>query len=98
MGAEGSTGRCGRCHAGRVHTNRIQASAVGLALGAVLSLPALVVLALVTGDVAETAAAWPYVAAPLLLIGAALGAVAGGRRTPVHVPVEARTYREPPAP
>ena len=58
----------------------MQAAVVGLAIGGVLSLPALVVLALVTGDAGQTAAAWPAVAGPLLVLGAGLGLLAGGLR------------------
>ncbi len=64
----------------------MQAAVVGLSLGAVLSLPALVVLALVTGDAGQTAAAWPAVAVPLWVLGTALGALAGGLRRPVVAP------------
>ena len=65
----------------------MQSAAVGLAMGAVLSLPALVVLALGTGDAEQTAAAWPAVAAPLLVLGAGLGLLAGGFRRPAVIRV-----------
>ena len=71
---------------GSVHSIRMQATAVGLAIGGVLSLPALVVLALVTGDAGQTAAAWPAVAGPLLVLGAGLGLLAGGLRRPAVAP------------
>ena len=67
----------------------MQAAAVGLTLGVVLSLPAFVVLALVTGDAGQTAAAWPSVAVPLWVLGTGLGLLAGGLRTPVAVTVRA---------
>ena len=84
---EGSTGRFGGCDAGLVRSIRMQAAAVGLAIGGVLSLPALVVLALVTGDAGQTAAAWPAVAGPLLVLGAGLGLLAGGLRRSAVIPV-----------
>lgn len=64
----------------------MQAAAVGLTLGVVLSLPTLVVLALVTGDAGQTAAAWLSVAVPLWVLGTGLGLLAGGLRTPVPAP------------
>lgn len=77
-------------------TNRLQASAAGLAFGAVLSVPPFVVLAVVTGEAGEAVAAWAPVAAPLWLLGAGLGALAGGRRQQVPVPVEVRARRDDP--
>lgn len=58
----------------------MEGALVGLGLGGVFSLPALVVLAIVSGDVTEGVGTWAYVAAPMAAVGAALGALAGGRR------------------
>lgn len=58
----------------------MEGALVGFGVGGVISLPGLVVLAIVTGDASETVGTWWVVAAPLAAVGAALGALAGGRR------------------
>ncbi|WP_392543558.1 hypothetical protein [Oryzobacter telluris] len=63
-----------------MRTIRMQAAAVGLALGVVLSLPALVVLVIVTEDAAQAVGAWPAVAVPLWVLGTGLGLLLGRRR------------------
>ncbi|MGG5259298.1 hypothetical protein [Phycicoccus avicenniae] len=57
-------------------TTRAQGAAAGTVLGGVLAVPALFVLAVVTGDLPEAARTWLWVVVPLCALTTALGALA----------------------
>lgn len=63
-------------------TTSAQGAATGTVLGGVLAVPALFVLAVVTGDLVEATRTWLWVALPLCTLTAAMGALAVRRPSP----------------